>query len=585
MNKTLLTLSMAVAGSALATPFTGNDAPSNAMGNTGVASARPQDAFQFNPGLLADYSDSTDFGLTLPSIKFFIDDSLGLLKAGEEFFTGGTLSDFQNIDVDALNVAVQGNGGSEVSMTDVFANIAANMATVVAEVGDIQADIDDNDSIDDNSNITDLQTASTNLTTNTTLLTNKITVAQQQSTNVSPAVSGAIDAIISLNNKPLQLGLGIDILNVALPSNKLGLAFSLSTNSTIGVNLGLSSSDANLLNGVATDLVSLSTNATSTATQLNELATATQAMTDHIATVPVRSAFAVGPAGDAAFATALSNWGDQLQTYTDTVNHEQDDVNAELDTVTSFDGEVISTTGSANITVPTVEELKTTMEIVGANISEVGLSFARQFEFKGEYVAIGITPKLQSINIFEKTFGLATFEDDLSQLQSNPMSLLEENSTQKVVVNADIGAAKSWDFYGKVRAGVALKDIIPWTLESDAGTELLIRPKLRVGGAHQTKFTKVAIDLDITENKPLKYGVPTRYFGIGGELNAFGWAAVRAGYRNNLSVEDSSVISGGLGLTPFGTGLDFSAWAKPTFDDPTTLIQDVGFVVQFSVNF
>ena len=62
MKKTLLSLSIAIAGTAMATPFTGNDAPSNAMGNTGVASARPQGAFQFNPGLVADYSDAKDFG-------------------------------------------------------------------------------------------------------------------------------------------------------------------------------------------------------------------------------------------------------------------------------------------------------------------------------------------------------------------------------------------------------------------------------------------------------------------------------------------------------------------------------------------
>jgi hypothetical protein len=153
-------------------------------------------------------------------------------------------------------------------------------------------------------------------------------------------------------------------------------------------------------------------------------------------------------------------------------------------------------------------------------------------------------------------------------------------------VNVDFGAAKTWDFYGKVRAGVALKDLIPWTLESKSGTELLIRPKLRVGAAHETKFTKVAVDLDITENKPLKYGVPTRYFGLGGEVNAWGWAALRAGYRANLSVENSSVVSGGIGLTPFGVGVEISAWAKPTsFEDWAVLIQDMGAVVEFSMNF
>ncbi len=592
MKKTILSISIALAGSAMATPFTGNDAPSNAMGNTGVASSRPQGAFQFNPGLLADYQDSKDFGLTLPTVKFFIDDSLGLIKAGEDFFTGGTLDDFQNIDVDAFNVAVNGDGGAEASMTDVFSNLLGNITTLTEEVTDIQADIADdneiNDSVNNNNNgtgnIAALTGASSDLTTNTNLLDSKVGVAQTQSVNLSTAVSGAVDGIESLNDKPLQLGLGIDILNVALPGQKLGMALSLSTSSTVGFNLSLSSADASLLTGVSNDLVALTGNASNTTTQLGELAVANQNLTDHLITRPDPNDY-VGGVTNPTYQTDIQAWGNQLQVLSTAVDNEQADVNTELDTVTSFNGEVLSTSGSADIDVPTTDDLETTMDVVGANISEIGISLARQFTIQGEYVAVGVTPKLQSVNIFEKTFGLATFEDDLGTIQSDPMSLLQENSTSTLIANIDVGAAKSWDFYGRLRAGVALKDIIPWTLESKSGTELLIRPKLRVGGAHETRFTKVAIDLDITENKPLKYGVPTRYLGIGGELNAFGWAALRAGYRANLSVADSSVISGGIGLTPFGTGLDLSAWVKPKFDDPTTLIQDVGAVVQFSVNF
>ncbi len=585
MKKTILSISIALAGSAMATPFTGNDAPSNAMGNTGVASSRPQGAFQFNPGLLADYQDSKDFGLTLPTVKFFIDDSLGLIKAGEDFFTGGTLDDFQNIDVDAFNVAVNGDGGSTESLDTVFTNIGNNITTIATEIDQILADAGDNGTIDDTTNIPDLQAASTSLTNNTNTLNSQINVTKTQALNLSTAVDGAVDGIESLNDKPLQLGVGIDILNIALPGKQLGMALSVSTNSVVGVNLSLSSNDASLLSGVSNDLVGLTTNATNTTTQMTELAAANQDVSDHVATVPDRADYAVGPAGDAAYATDVQTWANTLDTLFAVVEAEQTDVNTELDTVINFNGEVLSTTGSADIDVPTVEELETTMDVVGANISEIGISLARQFTIQGEYVAVGVTPKLQSINIFEKTFGLATFEDDLGTIQSDPMSLLQENSTSLFRANLDVGAAKSWDFYGRLRAGVALKDIIPWTLESKSGTELLIRPKLRVGGAHETRFTKVAIDLDITENKPLKYGVPTRYLGIGGELNAFGWAALRAGYRANLSVADSSVISGGIGLTPFGTGLDLSAWVKPKFDDPTTLIQDVGAVVQFSVNF
>jgi hypothetical protein len=250
--------------------------------------------------------------------------------------------------------------------------------------------------------------------------------------------------------------------------------------------------------------------------------------------------------------------------------------------VTNYNGNYYS---AGNLNQPTVGDLTSEIDIVGANVSEIGVSVARKFTFADEIVAIGITPKLQSINIFEKTISLANAEDETENISSDPAGYFLDNTTMLYRVNIDVGAAKSWDYYGRVRAGIALKDIIPWTLESKSGTELLIRPKLRLGAAHETRFTKVAIDLDITENKPLKYGVPTRYLGLGAELSLWNHAAIRAGYRNNLSVSDSSVISGGIGLTPFGTGLDFSAWVKPKFDDPSALIQDIGAVVQFSVNF
>ena len=313
MKKTLLSLSIAIAGTAMATPFTGNDAPSNAMGNTGVASARPQGAFQFNPGLLADYSDAKDFGLTLPSIKFFVDDSLGLLKAGEDFFTGGTLDDFQNIDVAAFNVAVNGDGGSTQSLTDIFTAIGTNITTIAGKISDIQTDAGDG-TVDTPANITDLQTASASLTTNTNSLNSQINVTKTQALNLSTAVTGAVDGIESLNDKPLQLGLGIDILNVALPSSKLGMALSISTNSLVGANLSLSSADASLLTGASNDLVSLTTNATNTTTQMTQLAAANQDVTDHVATVPDRSDYAVGAPGDLAYANDVQTWANTLDT-------------------------------------------------------------------------------------------------------------------------------------------------------------------------------------------------------------------------------------------------------------------------------
>ncbi|MDO7636688.1 MAG: hypothetical protein MUQ60_12325, partial [Porticoccaceae bacterium] len=231
MKKTLLCVAIMMAGSAFATPFTGNSAASNAMGNTGVASAPAQDAFQFNPALLADYDDSVGFSLTLPSVKVFIDDSEGLIQNGEEFVTGDTWEDFQNIDVDALNIAISGDGAAVVSMADVLTNITTDITNIAAAINAITAETDTGNAPSD-AQTTALTDASTSLSTNATTLDTKTGVADTQATNLTTAVTGVLDGLLGFNDSPLQLVLGVDILNVALPSQKLGMALSISTTPT-----------------------------------------------------------------------------------------------------------------------------------------------------------------------------------------------------------------------------------------------------------------------------------------------------------------------------------------------------------------
>jgi hypothetical protein len=53
--------------SSIAAPFNSLDARAMAMGDTGVAAAKPGSASQFNPALLSNYSNDEDFSLILPN--------------------------------------------------------------------------------------------------------------------------------------------------------------------------------------------------------------------------------------------------------------------------------------------------------------------------------------------------------------------------------------------------------------------------------------------------------------------------------------------------------------------------------------
>lgn len=566
MKKTLIFCAVSLAGTTMATPFTGNDAASNAMGNTGVASANAQNAFQFNPGLLADYPDRVDFGLTLPSFKFFIDDSKGFVEAATAFSeTGGTWDQFQSVDATALQAAVS--------------NITPTLGSIGTDINDIQAAITDLENAGDEATadaaVAALNTASVSLSGNADTLDTDATTVNVQMGNLNSTASSAQSDLDGLSGKPVQLGLGLDLLNVALPSERLGMALSISTNTTVGTSFSVASADLDPVVDLSADLTGFSAESTNLTEAVKNLADANAALTAYFGTRPNRD---TDPAG-------YSDWAAGLDPLQQDIVDAQAEVTTAQNALQTYNG-ANGTITNGQITLGTVGDPESSIEIVGANISELGVSVARKFNIYGEEVAIGVTPKLQSINVFEQTIAFSTYEDDLNEASSDPAGYFLNNTTMLYRVNLDVGAAKSWDFYGRARAGLSIKDIIPWNLESKSGTELILRPKVRIGAAHETRFTKVALDIDVTENKPLKYGVPTRYFGIGAEVNAWGHASLRAGYRNNLSVENAHVVSAGIGLTPFGTGLEISGWAKPaSADDWSQVIQDAGFVAQFSVNF
>lgn len=571
MKKTLLVTAISALSAAYAAPFTGNDAQSQAMGNTGVASADPTSAINYNPALLADYDEEIDFGLTLPAVKFYVADPLGFFETADQFSDeGGTLDQLEAIDSDALETAINNIPAVLTNIDSDITNITSAIDAI--EAATIQGQLD--------TAITSLNTASNGLTTNSASLDANVNTVNVQMTALSNTSTSAQTDLNDLSGRDVSLGAGLDLISLALPSNNLGMAMSISTTSTIGATLNVSDEDLEPIVTLSADLSEYSAQATNLTAAVNTLAAANQNLTEHFTDAPDFS--------DPEYAA----WETELGVREQAVSDASDDVDTEQTALDGFTG----TNGNAGVTDGAVlngevlfdsdRDFTSEIEIVGANFSEVAFALARSFNINGHDVSLGVTPKLQSITLFEKTISMENSSDESDAFSSDPVAYFNENQTTLFRANVDLGAAKTWDFHGKLRAGVTLKDIIPWNLETDNGTELKIRPKLRVGGAHETTFTTLSADLDITENQPLKYGVATRYLGLGAELRAWEHAAIRLGYRNNLSVSGSHVVSAGLGLTPFGTGLDFSVWGQPgSLDEASTIVQDFGGSVQFSVNF
>jgi len=205
-------------------------------------------------------------------------------------------------------------------------------------------------------------------------------------------------------------------------------------------------------------------------------------------------------------------------------------------------------------------------------IAEVGISFARNMEFGFGEVAIGVTPKYMQVSTIDYVANVKSAEFNL-----------DTNRIDSSTFNIDVGVAKSYD--NGVTTGMVIKNLIPQSFETANTTgkgDIKINPQARFGIARSTVWNSiarstVALDLDITENKPVGFDQKTRYLGVGAELEVYEATQLRLGYRKNLSNGSyADSISAGLGFSPLGVHLDLALSASPNLEQISAGMQ-IGF--------
>jgi len=145
---------------------------------------------------------------------------------------------------------------------------------------------------------------------------------------------------------------------------------------------------------------------------------------------------------------------------------------------------------------------------------------------------------------------------------------LDNYTTDYENFNIDIGfarqAADGWivGFVGKnlieqKYEGFGL--INPDTPEfGPTGNVITISPTFQVGAAKMADWGTFAVDYDLQETEGFN-GLPgSQFLSTGVELDPWGWGQLRAGYRANLSDSERSVLSAGIGLSPFGIHVDLA---------------------------
>jgi len=206
----------------------------------------------------------------------------------------------------------------------------------------------------------------------------------------------------------------------------------------------------------------------------------------------------------------------------------------------------------------------------GLNLLEIGISFAhhvKQYDFN-----VGITPKYVTASLFDFEANI-DLVDNLNIKASDYISTTEN-------FNADLGASKTLQFQGKeLKVGAVLKNMTPQTYQSKLGNEVKLNPQLRVGAAYQASdWAMVAVDMDLTRNEAIASEKASQFIGVGTEMDAWGWAQWRMGYRLDLVNNARNTLSVGAGFSPFGAHVDLALSSNSD-------LSEVGGALQFALRY
>lgn len=199
-----------------------------------------------------------------------------------------------------------------------------------------------------------------------------------------------------------------------------------------------------------------------------------------------------------------------------------------------------------------------------ASITEAGVALATTFGG----VAVGITPKHVKVATYD--YSIAGKDLDTVEIDT---SLGEKTDTN---FNIDIGIAK--DYGNGWKTGLAVKNVLSKEYTTVLGNKITIDPMARVGVMHETSWSTIALDVDLTENDPGGLDNKSQFAALGIEFDAFNFAQLRLGIRHNMSdiPYDPDILSAGIGLSPFGINIDLSVAGNQ---------DDVGAALQLGFRF
>ncbi len=193
-----------------------------------------------------------------------------------------------------------------------------------------------------------------------------------------------------------------------------------------------------------------------------------------------------------------------------------------------------------------LDVIESSARIRGLVINEAAVSAAWGFDMDRMRVAIGVTPKVMQVRVFDEVRNVSDKTVNTS-LTFKP----------HLMFNADIGIAIDFDM--GVRLAYVGKDLFTRNFSSGEGNEpIKLNAKHRMGIGYIQPNWQIGLDYDMQVATPYDKEKTGQLLSLGGEYMLFKHLALRAGYRYDTDNNLPAVSSIGIGTHWLRTYLNIS---------------------------
>lgn len=209
---------------------------------------------------------------------------------------------------------------------------------------------------------------------------------------------------------------------------------------------------------------------------------------------------------------------------------------------------------------PTEDDINSDATAIAGGTLDLGLTFAKQFEYQDHQFKLGFSPKIQKIFAVRYQATIDEFDDE----DEDDFEFSDEY-TDKSVFNVDLGVI--YDVNDRVHVGFSARNLIQHKLKTNEHygktATYLVNPEYAMAVAYNSRLYSLALDVDLNKMEYFEESnYSTQFVKLGGELNAWDWAQLRAGYQYSMTKYADDMVSVGVGLKPFGVfGIDISGQA------------------------